>query len=166
LRINITNFRSISNDLVILLVSGYKSDALFLSDIFICPESRRTYIAIGPMVNFFPVARKLFLVRFRPLGVRNGNKNVCVCSPFSVRTRMAMYAKVIYGFSWNSVYRFVRVVGSLCRNPFFEILFFCDFSSILDFLKVAFIGVYASKCLCEPYLLADPYQNLHTSVFG
>jgi len=48
------------------------------------------------------------------------------------------------------------MVASLCRNPFVEVLIFTIFNPILDFEKVAFIvGVYASKCLCEPYLLAD-----------
>ena len=44
-------------------------------DIFICPEFRRTYIAIGSVCSLF---------------------SVCL---FSVRTRMAIYAKVIDGFS-------------------------------------------------------------------
>ena len=43
-----------------------------------------------------------------------------LCS-LSVRTRMAIYAKVVVRFSWNFAYRFVWVVGSLWRNPFFEI---------------------------------------------
>jgi len=53
------------------------------------------------------------------------------------------------------VYRFVWVVASLCRNPFFEISIFTIFSPVLDFEKVVFISVYASKCLWKPYLLAD-----------
>ena len=86
--------------------------------------------------------RNFFWVRFRPLGVRNSNTIFLrlfvlrslfsvLYSLFSVRTRIAMYAKVIDGFSWNFVHWFDWVVGSLCRNLFFEIsIFFFGFYCI------------------------------------
>ena len=55
--------------------------------LIICPESRRTYIAVGSMVSFLIRSRWNFFfywVRFRPLGVRNSTKKFCVCSLFSV----------------------------------------------------------------------------------
>jgi len=56
-------------------------------------------------------------------------------------------------------YEFVQVVCTTWRNRFFEILNFTIFSTILNFEKVAFISVYAPKCLCGLYLSADCDQS-------
>ena len=50
----------------------------------ICPEFRRTYIAIVLKILFFPIALKLFSTRFGPLGVRKCNKKFRVCRLLSV----------------------------------------------------------------------------------
>ena len=120
---------------------------------FKCLESRRTYIAIGSMGSFFSIVLKLFLGTFQTSrGEKQQNKFFrlysvlrftfsvlrspfsVLCYLLSVRTRMALYAKVIDGFSWNFVYMFVWRICSLCCNPFFEILIFTIFIGFLVFL--------------------------------
>ena len=65
--------------------------------------------------------------------------------------------------SWHmSLFRWYVLHAAI---GFLKFWFFSIFSPVfLDFEKLAFICVYALKCLCESYLSADSYQILHMSV--
>ena len=83
----------------------------------------------------------------------------------SICTWMLKLAIFIGRLTLNIAYNFVKVVCTLCRNRFFRLFIFSVISLILDFEKVSYIGVYAPKCLCGSYLVADSYQILNTSLF-
>ena len=72
-----------------------------------------------------------------------------------------IFFKVITQFVPNSACVFGWLVDTICSKPFFEFLFFSIFIPILDFEKIAFIGISAPKCLCASDLSHDRYQKLH-----
>ena len=77
-----------------------------------------------------------------------------------VRIKMLMFAGYSSWLIPKFAYKFFWMIGPTCRNWFFDF-----FSPILDFEKVAFIGVYVPNCLCVPQSLPDLYQILYRSLF-
>ena len=66
-----------------------------------------------------------------------------------VCTYMLMWAILLGQLKQNCAYMFFWVVGTSCRNRFFELLiFFSIFAKVLDFEILAFISVCAPTFLC------------------
>ena len=65
--------------ILIFCFNFFLINVLYNHSFFLCPESRRTYIATVSKILFFPIELKRFSPRFGPLGLRNCNKNfVCL----------------------------------------------------------------------------------------
>jgi len=73
-----------------------------------------------------------------------------------------VYTKFIDRFLPKIAYKFFCLGSRYYMPQSVFRLFFRFFSPNLDFEKVAFIGVYAPKCLCGIYLSAEWYQALQT----
>ena len=100
---------------------------------------------------------EIFWARFEPLRVRSFKKTSyllsVLCCLLPTHNRMLMYGKVNARFLQKIAYRFVWMASSSCHNWFWRSFFF-NFSPILEFEIVAFVGAYTTKCLCVPYIWA------------
>ena len=90
---------------------------------FICPESRRTYIATVSKILLLPIELKLFSARFGPLELRNYNKNFVCLSVVCL---------------WSYLYEIWYTCVSMgTRDPQEEFLKFWLFRFLLDFWELA-----------------------------
>ena len=72
---------------------------------------------------------------------------------------MLMFASFIAALKPNFACKFVKTVGTLCRDRCYDFFF----GLIRNLKKVTCVGMCALKCVCVPYLLTDSYPILYIS---